>query len=79
MVIFLKKLLIILYILNIWVGWVGSGLAGLEFYDPNPTRPAKKKNCNPIQPIGLGWVGSTLASWLYTPTLASLSLQVFID
>ena len=24
-------------------GSVGSGLAGLEFYDPNPTRPAIKK------------------------------------
>ena len=23
-------------------GWVGSGLVGLEFYDPNPTRPAIK-------------------------------------
>ena len=65
------------------MGRVGSSLADLEFYDPNPTRPAiqkkKKKICNPIQPVGLGWVRLVLASWLHTPTLASYSLQVFID
>ena len=39
------------YILNILVGWVRSSLAGLEFYDPNPTRPAIKISfCNPTQP-----------------------------
>ena len=51
-----------------WVGgWVGgSGLAGLEFYDPNPTRPAIKKKFitqpNPPSPKNrpnlTGWVGS---------------------
>ena len=25
-------------------GQDGSGLAGLEFYDPNPTRPVIKRN-----------------------------------
>ena len=36
-----------MYIFKIY-GWFGLGLAGLEFYDPdpnpNPTRPAIKKN-----------------------------------
>ena len=33
------------------MGRVGSGLTDLEFYDPNPTRPAiKKKFYNPTQP-----------------------------
>ena len=49
------------------MGRVGSSLASLEFYDPNPTRLAiQKKNCNPIQPVGLGWVMLVLASWLHT-------------
>ena len=30
--------------LNIWDGWVGSGLVSLEFYDSNPTQPTIKKN-----------------------------------
>ena len=39
------------------------GLADLEFYNPNPTRPAiKKKNCNPthqaLKTDSTRWVGS---------------------
>ena len=34
-----------------YMGGSGLGLASLEFYDPNPTRPTiKKKFCNPTQP-----------------------------
>ena len=35
---FINYIIYFKYILNIW--WVGSGL---EFYDPNPTRPLSKK------------------------------------
>ena len=38
------------------------GLVGLEFYDPNPTRPIIKKKFV-TQPGGLGWVQSVLAGW----------------
>ena len=48
------------------MGRVGSGLAGLKFYDSNPTRPAIKKffltQPNPPSPKNrpnpMGWVGS---------------------
>ena len=44
-------------------GWVRSGLASLEFYDPNPTRPTIKiffvTQPNPPSPKNRpGWVGS---------------------
>ena len=50
---FIKYIIYFKHILK--YGWVGSGLAGLQFYDPNLTRPVikkkkKKKNCNPTQP-----------------------------
>ena len=41
---------------------VGSSLAGLEFYDPNPTRPAiqkKKKKKFVTQSNPSDWVGSS--------------------
>ena len=57
------------------MGWVG--FAGLEFYDPNPTRHAIKKNFvtqpNPLSPknqlnpagwVGLGRVGSGQFWWV---------------
>ena len=48
------------------MGRVGSGLAGLKFYDSNPTRPTIKKifvtQPNPPRPKNrpnqAGWVGS---------------------
>ena len=64
-------------------GRVRSGLMSLEFYDPNPTRPAIKKKKfvtqpNPTQPNPpspenrpnlVGWVRFGRAtSWLHTPS-----------
>ena len=43
------------------MGWVRSGLAGLKFYDSNPTRPAIKKNF-----VTHGFC--KLVGWLHTPT-----------
>ena len=61
---YLKKLLIIYYILNILLGRVGSDLTGLKFYYLNPIWPIIKNNfvtqSNPSspknQPNSTNWI-----------------------
>ena len=69
---FINYIIYFKYILNIWMGQVGLSLSGLEFYDPNLTRPAIKKNfvtqSNPPspknQPNPVGWVVSGRCWWV---------------
>ena len=54
MVILKKIINYIIYFKNILNIWMGQDGFGLEFYDPNPTQSAIKKNCcNPTQLIKL--------------------------